>query len=788
MRGNTVKRIPNAAWSESPAVERGEGAGRSSAHRKSEHDSSSALRQFTTEGNRRSHRCAYQQGSSVPPSLAMSERDGRPKALCGLRRRPMPLLADMDSARSYFSGSIINYRTPCSSNDGRLCHIFGDLPLWNEFFWQVGLELRELAPGELSLADVRASLGQHAYVPYVTLETVHESATLLHHLLTLHRCVVSVDLNGYALAGHSQLVCDSLRESPSLRKLKFCLLQLKPQASHSFAATLLHLNHLRELDVRSVLLDETVLEGLSKFLASTESLTALFTGHLPNHRQEAVVLLRGLQRNSDDQDAVTLLVYGGPCLVPVRHRFRRVHARNQDAAYPGRGIVPQAIINNATLSVLNLLHFSMDVENMQYIAWLLSENKTLTSFNMFGCFWYEPEPEHGADSNRMENCGSFSSRIQPWLRVLAENNTLVQITLDLSWFNREECWALLKALASHASIKKIFVQRIRNEDVAEICRATRNTGILQRLIFCENHAISDPVVMLTECKEAVFVSFDSTVSDESLRTTLSLLRSSDHVSSLCLTVGLLNTEVSTLIAQYISRTTALGHLELSFLFIDIGNAVARPERALVRALSVNKSIRSLLIQGPCFDETEARALADTLTSSRTVFSVSFFPEDCRSVLSLIHRLSSRNFSTNYALTEMRLTRCVELGADWFAVSDVVRRNDSLVKRATQFVKGTSSHKYCAAALELVHFNAALVATVKRHASVDANEAVLRIKRSLKSFSEMDDFMRMAGVVKESVACYERDDCQTQLVDLNRDCWLCIRRYLNVGDILDEEPV
>ncbi|KAH7944353.1 hypothetical protein HPB52_018608 [Rhipicephalus sanguineus] len=100
----------------------------------------------------------------------------------------------------------------------------------------------------------------------------------------------------------------------------------------------------------------------------------------------------------------------------------------------------------------------------------------------------------------MENCGCFSSRIQHWLMVLAENNTLVQITLDLSWFNREESWALLKALVSHASIKKAIVQRFRSEHVAEICRATRKTSIVQRF-FSGNHAISDPVVTLTECKE-----------------------------------------------------------------------------------------------------------------------------------------------------------------------------------------------------------------------------------------------------------------------------------------------
>lgn len=47
----------------------------------------------------------------------------------------------------------------------------------------------------------------------------------------------------------------------------------------------------------------------------------------------------------------------------------------------------EAIINNNTNAVLNLFHFWMDVQNMQYIAWLLCGNNTLRSFDMIGCFW-----------------------------------------------------------------------------------------------------------------------------------------------------------------------------------------------------------------------------------------------------------------------------------------------------------------------------------------------------------------------------------------------------------------
>ncbi|KAL1483104.1 hypothetical protein MTO96_002174 [Rhipicephalus appendiculatus] len=92
------------------------------------------------------------------------------------------------------------------------------------------------------------------------------------------------------------------------------------------------------------------------------------------------------------------------------------------------------------------------------------------------------------------------------------------------------------------------------------------------------------------------------------------------------------------------------------------------------------------------------------------------------------------------------------------------------------------HKYCAAAFELVHSTPGLVARVQSSASVDENEATQMIRRSFKNLLELDGFMRAAGVVKDSVTCYPRDDGKTQFADLNRDCWLHIRKFLKVSDI------
>ncbi|KAL1426091.1 hypothetical protein MTO96_018565 [Rhipicephalus appendiculatus] len=688
--------------------------------------------------------------------------DASSKASCGPRRKPSVLLANLVSARSYFSGSSINYLMPCTSSKGKLCDIFRHLPLWNEYFWQVGLELRELSLGELSLVDVRDPLftgHTDTYVPHDSPELVHEAATLLYHLLTLHHCVVSVCLNNYIVEGHVQLICDSLRKSSSLTKLRFFRLHMKIQASHSFATTLPHLNHLRELDFSQVHLNQTLLKSISQFLARTTSLKKFVIGHLHSHCDDVAVFLRGLKRNA----TLTLLSFASCLLRPISYRCGLIFAdylrenKTLDTlymfscsqyAFEEVCLVMGALVTNNTLSKLDLFHFCIDDENVQSISRLLCGNQTLRSFNLMNCFLHEPAQPSNASAymHHIENFGSVSSRIYPWMVALTKNKTLVELTLDLSWFNRNECEFLFKVLASHESLSKIHCHRVQNKDMTETFEALRNTGRQERFSFDMHHVLQDNVAALAACEEMWSVIVDTAVLDgfEPLHRILILLPSCKHVAwlQLVLRPQQFSDTTSSLIATYLTSTTALKEVELLFFGFGTWNAFDRPERALVHALSVNKSLQRLFIQGLCFDETETQILADMLSSSRMVTWLHFYPDDHKSAISLVQKLSF-NFSKNYTLLGVMVTRCVELGADWFTVAGVVQRNKLLMTRASLFVMG-EEHKYFAAALELVHFTPGLVARVQGLASVDENEAVLRIKESLRSISELDGFMRIAG--------------------------------------------
>ncbi|KAL1484472.1 hypothetical protein MTO96_032567 [Rhipicephalus appendiculatus] len=234
--------------------------------------------------------------------------------------------------------------------------------------------------------------------------------------------------------------------------------------------------------------------------------------------------------------------------------------------------------------------------------------------------------------------------------------------------------------------------------------------------------------------------------------------------------------------QYITKTTALR--ELRFGFVPTGSfPTAWFEGTLLQALANNKGIRKLSIEHFLFGEIESQLLADMLDSSRTLCELSIYPR-CHnaSTVSLARKLSA-TMSGNYTLLRIDLRCSWRCRAELFIIKDFVRRNNSLATRAAHFINGTR-HKYCGAAVELMRFNPGLVGKVQELASVDENEAASRIKKSHKDISELDGFMRLVGVVKDTVSCQRREDGQKQIVDLNRDCWLHIRKFIKVGDVLD----
>ncbi|KAL1418511.1 hypothetical protein MTO96_025895 [Rhipicephalus appendiculatus] len=692
----------------------------------------------------------------------------------------------MALAKIYPSG--VNYRTRCTSSEGRICDIFKDLPTWNRFFWQVGLEMKEHFPGQLSLIEIKFRV-------FTKPEKTLEAAAHLHHLLTLHRCLVSCQLDCFRFDNDHQSLCDALRKSPGLRNLKLGVLLVGMDAQRDIIATLSHLNHLRELEFWKVYLNHSVLQDLSDFLKSTRSLTTLILTQWNLLFEEACVIIQGLKENQtietlslrtcrENHDSTQWAVVFADYVSENRTlRTLSVTTDYRESFVEARLIVA-AFFRNQTISALSLIGFTLDFGSTKLIGSLLKRNRILRHLHLVKCAWYDSY--HRAITygdydytHLMDSFGSGSSLISPWLVGLAENKALEELTLDLSLYQPCECSLFFRTVASNPSLK-VTVEKIRHEHAAEIHDVLRESGAQDRCVLKDN------VVVDKHCDNLSRVEVNTRFHKfQQLLDTVSLLSTSTGVQSLQLRMRTdqFNGVVASLIAEYIAGTVMLRELDIKFIG-PLLIAVDRAERRLVQALSQNKSIRKLSIKGLRFDETDTQILVDMVQSSRTLCELSFYPRNYESTISLVQKLSP-NVSDNYMLLGIEVIRYRALGDDLFALKEVVRRNLSLVMRAAHFVTGKRS-RYCAAAAEIVHTNPGLVDKVQELASITEKEADARIKASMRSFSELNDFMCVAGVVKDSVTCQRREDGQKQLVDIGLDCWLHVRQYLKVGDILDEE--
>ncbi|KAL1443492.1 hypothetical protein MTO96_007404 [Rhipicephalus appendiculatus] len=687
--------------------------------------------------------------------------------------------------KCHFSGSVINYRNPTTSSDGRMCNDFANIARWNAVFSNVGLQLRELSPGELSFVGTH-----HANVQPSMLEQQQkkEAALLLCDLLSRPHCIVSVHLNEKIFTDHHQLICDTLRKRPSLKKFTLCRVYMKTNGAQNFAAALPHLNELQELELNHVTFNRASIEAISEFLATTRSLTTLTMTDQRFDRQHAVILIKGLRQNATISALslrMNLLnmvssrsgdIFADYLRYNQTLRSLTVTSSSQSCFFDLRPIIGALFYNNI-LSELNLIGFSLDAPNNQIIAEMLLRNKGLRSF-------------HLVNFDRCKNIylpviSSESSLNSLWMSALAENNTLEELTMDLLCIKPEDYSCFFQALARNTSLKKISVPAFRQNDVAQICHALRDAGVEERFFIGEHRVLKDTAVSLPECKPLSRIRLYLGARDEvePLHTTLSLLPTCSHVKSLCLemTGPTFNRKVSSLIAEYVTHTTGLRELRLE-LFSGIRYSTDHSEWTLLKALSNNKSIRKLSLKGMYINLCEARLLADMLLSNRTLCHLSFYPYNVDATKWLLLMLPPY-ISRNYVLLDMCTSLHERLGDCWSRIKVVLCRNNSLVTRAAHFVMGMRN-RFCAAAVELLQSNLGLQEKVQELASIDEDEALSRVENSLNSFTELDDFMCVAGVVKDTVTCHRRDDGQKQLVDLNRDCWLYIRQYLKMADILD----
>ncbi|KAH7961637.1 hypothetical protein HPB52_010962 [Rhipicephalus sanguineus] len=375
----------------------------------------------------------------------------------------------------------------------------------------------------------------------------------------------------------------------------------------------------------------------------------------------------------------------------------------------------------------------------------------------------------------------------PWLSALTKNTILSRLAIDLQGFGAKECCDFFRTVAASNTLQRVIVRNITVfKDLREAFSQIDQALLSRKVLIDDLHVRPLNIPALPECTlvTAVTVSYNHIERVHEFRSALSVLMKCPHITSLSVhtLTDMYEDNVQNDIAAYIRVASTLKNFKLR-LPVGFHAFVPQDERSeshLIKALASNTNLQkitlSMMLSKMDCQTLALAALRIPTLSELSLANCGYCFNEC------FIPLFSRGMASNYNLLRVELPDCGMYDAENIIVQDVIRRNCGLIARAVRFIMGDRD-PFCASALEPVSGHAKLVELVEDKAGVETTEAIAMIKRALLSIRGLDEYMRLSGVVKCSVQCLGQRDGGTQLVDLNEYCWLHIRQYLTLADIV-----
>ncbi|XP_037571961.1 uncharacterized protein LOC119454018 [Dermacentor silvarum] len=397
------------------------------------------------------------------------------------------------------------------------------------------------------------------------------------------------------------------------------------------------------------------------------------------------------------------------------------------------------------------------------------------------------------EQQRRQDVAAVNDR--SWVSALQENSALQKLDLDLSWSTTENCCFLVRALANNHCLQSLTLRYLPDVDrLEEVCCAIRKSGLVNRVYIPKHCVESLDAAELSDFPEVTSITVHLIHLDDAARMQgfFQCLVACNYISSLGVTLNFFDESVCASLATYIKGASALKEIMLKIDFDiidewdgdddDLFQSISNLCKALCSNLGITRITLDWLVE---LCDEDCQALAHAVLSNRRLheLTVKFAQYDNRAAL-LRHLLP--RFHQNYSLLRLEMPACIQPYANIFAAQEIVRRNCSLIERATRFVLGDHD-PYCARAVEFVSEHPKLVDNVRREAALsDEAEAVALIRGAVRRLclADVHEFMRLTGVVQERVVCHAREDGATQFDKLSHDCWLHIRRYLTVADVVE----
>ncbi|KAL1422715.1 hypothetical protein MTO96_003798 [Rhipicephalus appendiculatus] len=633
-----------------------------------------------------------------------------------------------------------------------------------------------------------------------TRERIERAVVLLHRLFVTHTCVATIvldDLGQFCNQELFTLLCHGISSCRFLKTLRVNADMDEVSYYRQLLRGCMVFENLEELcfetirdsdDTGNVAILATMLERNSRLLKFRVDSFSTATRHTST-------LLRALQRGqalshlsldiarfSENEATLFLnMLKGNNVLKSLRLKGTLCHD------YITVKSIASVLSYSTTLENLELLGFRLHTEDAWALAMGLIRVRTMQTLIVDRCMMAFSSPDLHMHVGVYGLPEDVSSHIAPYIYIVEQIPGLRCFAFDLLHFSSEDQRAFLQALAATDSATRVFVAARTRGYPSEFSRIAMETGTANRIRLspvCEDR-INFPNLPVEARVGAVVLEVQHGTWDSEIpkvNVCLAGMRTFDHVVSFTLEIRgrIMAPSTTQVLAGYIEDTKTLEALTLNF------RASKESTMLLLHALSKNSSITSLGVERWCSTKRSARVLADIVRSSKMIHTLTYHEESRALAKTFFSRLCE-SIAGNFTIVSVNTSERRENARNWALIQNVAARNAALLEKAARSVARRLLQKSDAEAFEAVASSRLLPQRVQILARVDEREAVKMVRRAVWDLRDLHGFMTITGVVNESVICEENSDGWARLDTLPADCWLAIRRYLSVADVVSSGP-
>lgn len=703
---------------------------------------------------------------------------------------------------------------PCTNEHNASCRLLEHCRVFNEVLLGAGLELREdrRAKGRAGALIAVAKSSTCGCVLYGSMEDPRKAKALdlVECLLGQHHCITAVEFNCnltqrrsllQAVKRHCSLksvtvwgnvfTSDSaacmfkvIKSLSQLESLAFKVYDSQKEwgidTDMSCSSFDLNMYHLTTLDVADLILTDIQASRLVQELIENNSITDLAVGEcvfLSCDKDSHPLFIRYLSREESTLQKLTLR-----------------SANILDSGFLLRELIEVfGTMNNLQeLTVDIVLTRRIFIDAVTLFAEVVTQSVTLRTLTL-------PSTNCGCQAPVWSSSAQLpdskaAQGVEPWLAALRKpNSALNQLCIDLRAFSEPECCAFFDAVAGNNALKLVIVNSLPCIDrLDRVSNAIREQRLNDRVVI-KGHYMYNNTKQLQQCPQISSVAisasnlwFSRNISMRSINSALKFVGDCAHITTLWVNCDYFNRKAFSALAACLRGPSSLIDVDLNIS--HIWNLPTKQERRdvhtqLLSALASNLKLVRVSVTGVLLSDNDLKVLADGASESCRLIDLTITP-------ACVSYAMHNEICGKEGCCFVHMAEAFPGTSDFknMALADILeatRRNASAVSAAAQFVVGEQDGVKGARDMELMHDHPRLLEMVREGAGVSSAEAKkmissawLRVRRC-----SLEEFMRMAGVVKEKMECLGHPDARPQLSDINHDCWLNIRDFLKIADVL-----